>query len=313
MRIKSKVILVCLMAVIFAFAGSGAWATPDCTWSRSVGSGTYTGKVAVAANFYATMKDLVQKCQTDGYCPNTNITVCSDSTGNFKTALDADYTANGSFTLYDFFLSADETAAGYNGYTGVVDSAYLYAKGTPVLFSYTSILTDTTHLVTQASGTDYTITASANGLRNYTINTSAVGTLAIANDQAPYGQKAATIINAMQPSYSASPQCLLFGCTPAYVHAPYSSVGNAFNGVGTTGVNAGFVSKGQICNGSGGVNAATYVYVAFTHSTMKLLQKAIQLNSAQAATDLQGYINYMMTTNTPSLWSAYMADRCYEY
>ncbi|OPY82237.1 MAG: hypothetical protein A4E65_00885 [Syntrophorhabdus sp. PtaU1.Bin153] len=306
---KFKLFSFCMIAAIFVIAASGSWASPDCTWSRQVGTGTYTTTLAVAANFVMAAKDLVTACQDGGYCNNTKFIICSDSTSNLATELKSEYSSHSpnAYVTYGYFFAADDSTADFEGDSGTSGADYLYANGIPVFFAKAGTLDDVSHLITHTpalSGSAYNITTSS--LSGYTINTADSDYIAVAGTGAPYGVMAHTIINTMQGTS-------LPGTIPAYVRSPlYTNVGNVLTAVNNGTDTSGFGSKGQICDPSqADVDPDVWTYVAFTNSAYKLAQYAIRLNSSTAATALDTYIR--TTLMGGSGWDTFIANHCYEY
>jgi len=296
---KLRQFSLCTITSLSLLAASNSWATLDCSWSRTQGTGANATTLAVASNFVTAAKGLVTSCQTSGHCNNTSFTICSDSTANLQTALNSDYSSHSNaFVTYGYFFAADNNAMDYNNYNGTA-TAYEYAKGIPVFFARRAVLNNINKLITQKSGYAANITDA--NLSSYSINTTAARSIAVAGTGAPYGMMAHTIINQIEGTS-------LPGTIPSYVHSPlYGNIGDTFTSV-TNGTNkSGFVSKGQICSGIGGATP-TYIYVAFTNSNFALHQYAIRLNSNAAATALDSYITYLVSGGT---WSSFLASNCY--
>jgi hypothetical protein len=316
MFVKSRLILFCMVAVMFALGASTGWATPNCT--TTIGTGANETTVAVAANFVAAAKALITKCQTDGTCDSTTkYTICSDSTGNLEADMENYYDEVTGFTGYGYFFAADNTAAYYDSpsYTGT-GTSWVYAKGVPVFFGYkgnTNIGTSTGNLIEYLTGQVYTVTAACTNLSAYTVNTAQAGQVALADNQlAPYGSAGMAILNAMQPIVSQPAYVLPGGhLNWSWVHYGwYSSIGGAFSAVEQTAgtINSAFVGRSQVCDSSGSVGVidqTKYTAVQFTDASCLLTQKAILLNSDYAAGRLDYYIHNVID------WPAFIVKYCY--
>ncbi|NLW36826.1 MAG: hypothetical protein GXY80_15320 [Syntrophorhabdus aromaticivorans] len=266
----------------------------------------------MAANFAAAASQLITDCSASGKpCNDIKYTICSDSTGNLRTAIEAAYNSATGFATYGYFFAADTTAAKYDTWTGTGDS-YVYATGVPVFFgSYnTSGIHQVGDLINSlGSSKSMAITGSVQG--NYTINTASAQYIGLANSTAPYGQMSHTLINQMQGTS-------LPDTIPSYVYSPlWGNIGICYDKVMDHTTKTGFVGKSQICNGSGGVDTNTYVYVEFTASQYLLTQKAIKLNTSDGATALDDYITSMRNISSCSTgsgsWCEFIRKYCYQF
>ena len=133
--------------------------------------------------------------------------------------------------------------------------------------------------------------------------------MAVAGTAAPYGRMSHAIINDIDGAS-------LPTTIPAYVRDPlYVNVNNVLNAVVGGTDRSGWLSKAQICNGSGNVNTGSYVAVSFSDSKFALHQWAIQLNTGsgyEAATALHNYINTTLGYPSGTGWTNFLNNHCYE-
>jgi len=292
MRVKSKVILICMMALIVAFAASGSWAV---TCGSPIGGGANTATIAVAANFVDGATALIEDCQSNGYCPNTAFTICQDSTAALRTEIENDYYNNtpNAFVTYSYFFAANTSASSYDSFNGT-GTGCSYVKGIPVFFAKRATYSDVSHLVNGLSGYSYDITTTAAG---YTVNITDAANVALANNSlAPYGAAGMNILNAMNPIYGSGYTLPSGKANWSWIHQTwFDDIGLTYDAVwaGTDGIKSGFVSKGQIWDASiPGVDPSVYIYVQFSNSAYALDQRAILLNANVAA----GYLDYYIHT-----------------
>ncbi|WP_028895064.1 hypothetical protein [Syntrophorhabdus aromaticivorans] len=299
MHNKTKLFVVCMIAAVALLAAAGGWAAMVCT---TVGEGADEATIAVAANFTEPLKDLIAACQSTGNpCSDTKYTVCADATANLKAAIDANP------NTYGYFFAADTTAKVYGS-----DRAYEYAKGIPVFFGKkASPLNDARDLVTQA-GAVYHWNCNSSDVSSLSFSTNAYDTanskyMAVAGTAAPYGRMSHVIINDIDGAS-------LPTTIPAYVRDPlYVNVNNVLNAVDGETDRSGWLSKAQICNGSGNVNTGSYVAVSFSDSKFALHQWAIQLDTSGAAsTALHYYIKTTLACPSGTGWTNFLNNHCYE-
>ena len=131
--------------------------------------------------------------------------------------------------------------------------------------------------------------------------------MAVAGTGAPYGRMSHAIINDIDGAS-------LPTTIPAYVRDPlYVNVNNVLNAVDGGTDRSGWLSKAQICNGSGNVNTGSYVAVSFSDSKFALHQWAIQLDTSGAAsTALHYYIKTTLACPSGTGWTNFLNNHCYE-
>jgi len=190
---------------------------------------------------------------------------------------------------------------------GHAGTAYSYARGIPVFFALSANIDNVNKLITGATSS----TIAAADLTSYSVNTTYVTSVALANSTAPYGVAAYAILNDLLPIYGSTNPVynLPDGTRPGWVHFPYySDIGVTMTNV-TNGNNiSGFVGKSQIC-GTNGQVPSTYTYIQFTDPTWTLDQKAILLdNTNSAANGLDSYISGMISGGT---WNSWVQGKCY--
>jgi len=311
---KKKMMILCmaLFAMLLATAGGFAQYPTTCQTNTQVvkGTGATPLRLAVAANFYGPMQDLIGRPDPiTGLFPsstflgqanvnNVTVTICSNATGTFAANL----------TGYDMFFAADDTAEDFNSTPSncndLTTCAFLYAKGKPVLFGWPtssgmpSTITDVSDLIAQL-GSNFTGKPSwvvSGPAAGYSIVTPNANQVAIANPSvAPFGAAAMTIMNAMGTNF------------PPVVLNTQPNVGAAFSAVGTLGTKSGFVAESQIC--ASGVPLSSVVYVEFPYYFTS--QYAIQLTVNGGL--LNGYIQRQMVTpgTVTTLWDDFLTAHCY--
>jgi ABC-type molybdate transport system substrate-binding protein len=315
----SLILSVAILAVLFtAMSGFAQGVPANCTYSVSKGTPASTIKIAVAANFFEPAKDMVGTAiSSTGFLSTTNnvtVYICPDSTGVLETAI-----ANNP-GLYDSFFAADNSVTNWAASIGITNPVFTYAKGMPVLFGYrnttpykTWYVSDVTSLVSKIGGSAPAPSGNvatlpdentpSDTLANYAIADSTANDVAIADIvNAPYGTQANAILNNMTPAGQ-----------PDVDRAYFSTVGTAYNAVGTTAldvngvshdVKSGFVSRAQVCDyiKAGGTGIA---YVEFPDYLLN--QEAVQLTPAGL-----GLYNYIQDEIDDENWNDFLTDHCYE-
>ena len=315
MKIKSKVISLCIMTVLFAFAVSGSWAI-TCTYVPN-GCGTPDAVLAVASNFDGPAHDLVAAFQVTGQPgAGTCVEICQDATATLLTAI------NNNPGVYDIFFAANATAP-VSLQNGTGNTAFSYARGVPVLYAPydQSAMPDVGHLIVDlGETTSYTISANTSttpAIGSYTLNITDATYLALADPSlAPYGKAGFVILNDMgeltyPPVPSPLPTTWMYSTLFGNIDDTLTNI-NA----GTGGIKAGFVSKAQICEQIYPYEDGTAVYVQFTNSTYTLDQKAILLDSSDSAnppTTTAGKLRkYILDKITADTWySGFLVPHCY--
>jgi hypothetical protein len=266
-------------------------AATNCTKAGTlftVGSGTTVVKVATAANFtnififwlnnYYFNSLTNSNYTTDA--ANYTIDVCSDSTGNFESAI-----AAGTY-VPNIFFAADTSNEG----TSYSTESMEYAKGYPVLMGYTAgqkyNITGVGDLIQGLTGGSQDISSSLSGLSSYTISNTITGgpqqpgTLVTNPTLAPYGVAAVNILNATNPlvkgtqiSYSPS---INTTTVPSWVEplATYSSVTKAYAGIGVS-APTGFAAFSLFCQAP----PANAVWVRFTGPDVLTVQSVANLET----------------------------------
>ena len=319
-------------APLILAATSASWAgCPSTSTIYDVsGSGnpTNTYYVAVAANFTSTLYSWLNtyyfssvnnsKYNSTNYS-TYKIELCSDSTGNLKSAINA-----GTLVPIMFF-AADNTAI--HRTINSISKSMEYAVGYPVLIGYTGgvngnnatvtkTISSVGDLVTGLTGGSQDIPATGQSLSDYTLSSTLTartdGTGVLVSDPAlaPYGLAAINVINTMEgTALSNDPDSTTI---PAWLKplATYSSVNKAYNAIGiSTGANAGFASYSLICN-----NLPSNAYwVRITDST-KLTAQDVGYFADNDASTLPGSDMYdlIITEKNSGVWlSLITANGCY--
>jgi molybdate transport system substrate-binding protein len=229
---------------------------------------TYAIKVGVAANFGATVLDIIKQYKAyhlgDG---NTyNFTTTPGSTGNLRTAIIAGGTTTGA--PYDLFLSADTVSPNSVStlglvVSGVTESPFFYATGSLVLAAVSS---DIASCPTPGAGASCGLPTTGSAVYTHFV---------IADpSKAPYGAAARTVINQAPWSLGLS-TATTFTYPPATFPASYvytaPDIGQTFSALNkaTPDYAYGFVAKSQVCsNGSLGNASGTgsfYITKAFEY------------------------------------------------
>ena len=317
---KKVTLVACMVALTMLFTVAGGFALPNSCGTNTVlpaNSGVSPDAtdmiIAVAANFNEPLLDFLANYFLPQAASGTTITVCSNSTGAFVTDL------NNNPGIYDFFFAANTAANGFG-------SGFTYAWGIPVLFGYTSgaanNIVDLSSLLITPTGKQQwgvgqyyatvnpvTATYSINTLT--TINANMVAVADLVN--APYGQMAETIMNAMTDPTLLNPPA------PAIELIQFNTVTNVQNMVGTNiiigsgttptyKISSGFISKSQICpmlDSSQQAPVEPIAYVQFTGNELE--QAAALINGGNTtAVDLYDYIN----DDIPA-WNTFIQSYCY--
>jgi len=332
MRVKSKMILICVMAVVFAFAASAGWAVNTMCTLIPANCTPIDAKVAVASNFYGPAQDLVAGFEETGQ-PGYGkcIAVCQNSTGHLSaeiitgTALPTSvFPTDPGFPRYDIFFAANTTApqtVADELYTreSINNAKFQYAIGVPVLIAPYSLggISDVSQLIVNQTTNTITADTTTNpSISSYALSTADVSLTALANPSAaPYGNAGFVILNDMgELTYPPVPSPLpnwmyqtLFG----NIDDTYTNIVNP----GATGIKAGFVSKAQICSH---LDDDTYVWVQFTstaYTTDILTQDAVLLSEADSTTPttvagkLRKYILDWISAGT--WYSGFLESHCY--
>lgn len=304
MKRNMKNFILCIAVMMLGATGIFAGPNTECLPSSP---GNYHLVVGVASNFFGPSQDMIDNfIASTYYTSGTSIQICHDST----TVLKAES------SNYDVLFLADGTA-------GTVGSAaFSYAKGLPVYFAKNGVVTDASALITKKagssvtppSGLDYTI--SGDVLSSYSIVQNATQSVAVADLVAPYGIAARDILNSMLAGTGFS----LTNNPPPWVHTPlFSNIALTFKAVvpDTTpdpypNIQAGFVSKAQICAGiAPNVYTPAYVYVEFTNPLYTLNQTAAIIDDENdAAWALYNFIQNQMEGNGTA-WKNFLATHCY--
>jgi hypothetical protein len=339
-----------LLIAVFTVSGFGQGVTPAdvCT---TLGSASIPDAVlGVASNFSDASIDLINEFQGTGKPgAGTTIQICQNSTANLETQLLAN--RNKYNMLYAADTSADTYGIDnsdnpyYDANTEYV--SFTYSHGVPVIFAEydATAMPNAGSLINGLSSADAaslvgTVTAAslyptysvASGLT--TANSQDV---TVAGTGAPYGRAAHLILNNMG-NYTAqctSPNYCLPGVPPN--DTPYNLPtwiyptlwGNidltkqavlqntvSVNGTpyDTSDVNAGWISKAQICSGiAPNDTTPDYVYVQFLNSTYILTQNAALTTPNSVAKDLYDYIDYKMSlpATDSNSWAKFLDNHCY--
>jgi hypothetical protein len=271
-------------------------ATSNCTTAGTLytaGSGTTKVNVAVAANFASPLlfwlnNYFLSSNSNPNYTADAaayTFEVCSDSTGNFESAIKA-----GTYEP-DIFFAADTSVI------GIGTESMEYAQGYPILMGYTSAsgksktisgITDLLISTPALTGThaDISDTIASGGLASYTIGNlitgATPGTLVANPLLAPYGVAAVNILNATGPLVTGTPisysPTINTSTVPSWVEAltSYGSISKAFNAIGTTsGAPTGFAAFSQICTAP----PTGAVWVRFTGSDALTKQAVANLET----------------------------------
>ena len=226
----------------------------------TVGTGTTVVKVASAANFTSPFLFWLSNYFFSSLT-NPNFTadaaaytmdVCSDSTGNFETAI-----AAGTY-VPNIFFAADTSVVG----TSYATESMEYAQGYPILLGYTAAsgkaktITSITDLIQGASGSheDISATIASGSLSTYQlgtlITTGTPGSLIANPIKAPYGVAAANILNSMVGAGTVTYSSSAITASPTWLENPtsYANITAAFNAIGTSsGAPTGFAAFSAIC------------------------------------------------------------------
>jgi hypothetical protein len=178
--------------------------------------------------------------------------VCSDSTGNFETAI-----AAGTY-VPNIFFAADTSVLG----ASYAEESMEYAQGYPILLGYTAAsgkaktITGITDLIQGASGSheDISATIASGNLATYKlgtlITTGAPGALIANPIKAPYGVAAVNILNSMVGPGTVTYSSSAITAYPTWLENPtsYANITTAFNAIGTSsGAPTGFAAFSAIC------------------------------------------------------------------
>lgn len=226
----------------------------------TVGTGPTVVKVASAANFTAPLlfwmsNYFFSSNNNTNYASDAaayTMDICSDSTGNFETAI-----AAGTY-VPNIFFAADTSVQGASYATESME----YAQGYPILLGYTAAsgkaktITGITDLIQGASGTheDISATIASGNLATYQlgtlITTGAPGALIANPIKAPYGVAAVNILNSMVGTGTVTYSSSAITAFPTWLENPtsYANITTAFNAIGTSsGAPTGFAAFSAIC------------------------------------------------------------------
>jgi hypothetical protein len=297
----------CMAVLVMMLMAASSFAVPTvCDAPIYKGSAPYTPlKIAVAANFYQPVEDLVSGYTLGGTTypgfldqisvDNVAVYICQNSTGVLESEILAGLQSVPTQYVYDYFFAADGISSTFLTAASpyVPYSPFLYAHGVPVLFGYTTGKTNTITnvgnlVVGLGSGTQYTVAQADSDLYalNFVIGTNSVAVADAVN--APYGTAAQDIFAEFATPPTTTPQ--------------FSTIGTTFNAVGTTqgsyAYYAGVVSRAQICD-----IKPSIAYVEFTGYTLN--QRALQLTANGSA--LNTYIQGQMYP----AWNTFLTNHCY--
>lgn len=307
MKNRINSLILCVAVMMFGTTGVFAGVNTVCVPT----SGSFDLIVGVASNFFEPSQDMVANFKATTAGSGKSIQICHDSTTVLKAERDS----------YDILFLADATAGTVGQY------AFSYAKGIPVLFAKHSVISTVGGLIYKnVGGTDVPLSSGNSepitvaNLTPYAINPglkSVFGSVAIANDSAPYGRAAHDILSSMEGTN-------LPNTIPTWVRNPlFSNIALTFEAVvaGTGNIEAGFVSKAQICSGIYPQYVNTppvYTYVEFTDPLYTLDQTASLIPITpngntfnQNAVNLYTFIQGRMGATGVNSWSNFLTTHCY--
>jgi hypothetical protein len=291
-------------ASLVALVSATSWAVP--TICVTVGTGPVALKLAIASNFFGPAQDMAS-----AYLSATGGTrsalVCHNSTGHLQAEIVSGTElppelgpTDPGFPRYDYFFAAN-TATPVSLQASTGHTAFLYAKGVPVLYSESAFNPQVTSVGDLITGLGPATHATIAGTQigGLQINSRALS-VGVANPTgAPYGQAAKNVTTAMGYTWN--------GNTPPSppVHPTlFSNIDITFSSVGTTVnntfVGAAFVAKSQICP-----SLQTARYVEFPGFSLD--QSAIQLSTNTESNGFDSYLHGRLSTD----WDAFLTLNCY--
>lgn len=314
MSFKAKHLFLGVIAAAGVAAASPALAAPDvCTVVPS--NLTYDATIAVASNFYQPAQDLVADFTSpgqpgDGY----HIRICQNSTTTLYNEI---ITGTAGFSLFLAANTATPVSLQGTAYVQTGATAQLYALGIPVLFGRynATTLPDTHTLIPALASGHRTDTINSQVTTSQALSTSNSQTVAVANvTAAPYGTAAQNILADM--GYTVSNTTI-----PTWVHSPlYDNIDLTFQSVASSPYpnKSGFVSKSQVCDGSGSIDSS-YVGIEFKYNSNSSsnylpFQSGILVTSGNSGQDAIGasIFSFMLSNSDPTYWSDFLVAHCYE-
>jgi hypothetical protein len=295
--------------------------------SYTLGTGSTVVEVASAANFTSPLLAWLNNFffnsnQNPNYTADVaayKIIVCSDSTGNFESAI-----AAGTY-VPNIFFAADTS----NESASYTSESMEYAQGYPILLGYTSasgkaqtIANITSLIGTTPSGTplsgshaDISATIASGNLSGYALGTlitngtaAAPGSLIADPRLAPYGVVAVNILGAMNSAYAVTYTPGSSGTItgyPTWLQNPtsWSNITKAFNAIGTSGgAPTGFAAFSAICTAP--PNGA--VWVRFTGADVLTKQAVANLEfNPGGGTEIYNLIKSEIS-DTNNTWLKYI-------
>jgi hypothetical protein len=296
---KQLKLTFCMAVLVMMLMAASSFAAPTvCDAPIYKGSAPYAPlKIAVAANFYRPVKDLVSGYTLGGTTypgfldqssvDNVAVYICQNSTGVLESEILAGLAQTPPQYVYDYFFSADEISNTFlNAVAPYVPySPFLYAHGVPVIFGSRATVGTVTGLITGPGLSGYVDTIDTVDT-SYSITDPTAYNVAVADpNNAPYGRATVSILAAMGIAY------------PTAYTRQFNTVTDTYNAVGTAGINSGFVSESQVCNNN------LVSYVRFPGYVLD--QRALQLTSN--ADDLDDYI----VGQLGPAWNTFLTNHCY--
>ena len=293
-------------------ATTGHAAPTECKIWPDDGTTTYDAKIAVASNFYEPAKDMILDFTTG---TSLHINVCQNSTGALYNEI---ITGSAGYSL---FLAADTARPNLLVGTTYIQSGatvQLYALGIPVLFGlYNSSTLPDTHTLIPALPSGHRASDIATQVSSaQLISSTNAATVAVADvSAAPYGTAAQSILADMGVTVNNT-------TIPTWIHSPlYANIDLTYQSVaGTSPPNkSGFVSKAQVCDGSGHIDTSLFVGIEFkynggTSSDYLPYQSGILTTSNNSSQDAIGasIFSFMLSNSDPTYWSDFLVAHCYE-
>lgn len=306
LRVVRSLFLTLGVSVAGLLVGSTSWAAA--TVCTTVGLGTPTLKLAIASNFYGPAQTVAQNFINASGGSVSAVLVCMNSTAHLDqeivngTQLPPDLLPDTGFPRYDYFFAANsDTPISLQASTG--KTAYLYANGTPVLYSSTNLnpsVTTVGDLIT-GLGSATSATISSTSLSSFAIDGHAQFVAVADPTAAPYGVAAKNITTAMGYVWSGNvpPSPPVLPSLFANIDLTFASVGTMVNGQF---VGAAFAAKSQICPNLGSVE-----YVQFTG--FPTVQYAIQLTTSAVTNSFDSYLRGQFNSGS---WNTFLTLNCYQ-
>jgi hypothetical protein len=297
---------------------NGTVVATNCTTAGTLytaGTGSTIVRVASAANFTSPLlfwlnNYFFSSLSNPNYTADAaayTMDVCSDSTGNFETAI-----AAGTYTPNIFFAADTSNVTGSYSIESME-----YAQGYPILMGYTSAsgkaktITGITDLVGGLSGThaDVSATIAGGGLASLTfgslMTTGSPGSLIANPIKAPYGAAAVNIINAVVGANTVTYNTTAITAYPVWMQNPtsYANITTAFNAIGlSTGAPTGFANFSAICTAP----PTGAVWVRFTGTDVQTKQSMSNLEvNPGGGTEIYNLIKTEMA-DTNKTWLKYI-------